>query len=306
MADENEQPKELGNVVSSLDMAEYLSDPPSKNNETPPDLFADSLRSEPEIVVEGEQHSGDSLPSERRRDVVEIRGEETSRPEDQRLDQALRTIDRLTGELETRRPQERPQFDPRSIEWMDTPWGIQIPKDPRMRFVQLEDKHLESLGIDGSIAPGLNVLANAFWASIVNTIPQNTMRAMEEVQNRRNTTRERYVSFFDEYSDLKDHAELTQLIEHQARQTDPRIQSLGEAEYRQEVSRRVRSKIAAMRGISLDQYEREVGTGTTSRNNNQRRLAPAQSRARSVGGGAASRGTTPRNNDIFADTLYGG
>lgn len=297
MAEQNEP---LGNVVSSMDMADYLNDPVEKSGENT-NLFEDSLQQdrEPEIVVEGERRT------ESPRDVVEIRGEgDVELPrQDDRLDQALRTIDRLTGELETRRPQPR-EFTAQSIEWMDTPWGIQIPKDPKMRFVQLDEKHLDALGIDGSIAPGLNILANAFWASIVNTVPQNTMRAMEEIQSRRNMTRERYTSFFDEYSDLKDHTELTTIIEHDARRREPGLVNLNEADYRREISRRVRSKIAGMRGISLDQYEREVGTGTRTPRNNNRSLGPV-SRARSVGGGASGRAPAPKN-DLFQDTLYGG
>jgi hypothetical protein len=299
MADE----KELGNVVSSMDMAAFLSEPTETQEGQQTDLFEDSTRREPEVVVEGQDRGSEATS---RRDVAEVRGEEDSvQPRsDERLDQALRTIDRLTEERSQLLPKQQP-LSTQSIEWMDTPWGIQIPKDPRMRFVQLEAQHLEPLGIDGSIAPGLNVLANAFWASIVNTIPQNTLRAMDEIQSRRSTDRERFTSFFDEYSDLKDHVELVQLIEHQARRGENLHQRFpGQEDYRREVSRRVRSKIAAMRGISLDQYEREVGTG-----NNTRTLRPRNapvSRARSVGGGASGRGSTPRNNDIFSDTLYGG
>lgn len=295
--------KELGNVVSSMDMAEYLSDDSNKvgsaaNNE----VFEEATQQEPEIIVEGESRGGDTP----RRDVVEIRGEEDSQAlqPDQRLDSAFRTIDTLRRELEQRQPRPR-QITTQDIAWMDTPWGIQIPKDPRMRYIQLAPEHLEAVGIDGSIAPGLNVLANAFWASIVNTIPQNTMRAMDEIQNRRSTDRERFTSFFDEYSDLKDHVELVQLIEHQARRAEGLHQRFPQqGDYRREVSRRVRSKIAAMRGISLDQYEREVGTGSTTRNSPQRSLR-GNSRARSVGGGASGRNSAPRGNDIFSDTLYG-
>lgn len=192
---------------------------------------------------------------------------------------AERSVSRVIAERTAPRPQN-------NIEWVDTPWGIQIPKDPRQRAVQLSGEHLKLLGMDPEIAEPLNILANAFWAQIVNTIPGATLRAMDQVQDLRGRAQNRTSSFFTAYPDLVDHADFVQTVEHNARRSENLHHRHGSIDsYNEDLAMRVRSRVAAMRGQSLDDYMSGLGVENARNRNNSRVVERPVSRARSVGGG---------------------
>lgn len=187
---------------------------------------------------------------------------------DERLAAALSTIDNLRREQdqlrqEVRQTVQRPAYEP-NIEYMDTPLGIPIPKNPRQRFVQLTPEQVQAVGLDPAATEPLNILANVFYASISNTLPGVSVAAMQELSRRERDAETRFNSFFGRFPDLRDHSELVEAVERSAREREGVHMRFQGNDYGTQIARRARYAIARMRGVTLDDYERGIVQGTRS------------------------------------------
>ncbi len=231
---------------------------------------------EPDVVTQNDVQPqvADSRPAE---------SEQPKTNRDERLEAALSTIDTLRREQEQLRSEfrtQRPPTNEPNIEYMDTPLGIPIPKDPRNRFVQLTPEQVHAVGLDPAATEPLNILANAFYASISNTLPGVSVAAMREMNRYEREAEARFTSFFGRFPDLRDHSELVEAVERSAREREGVHMRFHGNEYGTQIARRARFAIARMRGVTLDDYER--GIVQASRNNGQ---MPTGSRAVSARGG---------------------
>lgn len=201
----------------------------------------------------------------------EPRGPRASSPppagggEDQ-LSKALKTIETLSREVENlkgRQPQvvyqdRGPARDnlPEMVEVMP---GRYIPKDPGQRAIKLRAEDLVRAGWNEDPAAALNVLANAFYHQIAEVIPALTLNHLEERGRFARAGENRQATFFNEYSDLREFPDLANIVEQQAMAELP-MQGMSQGEWNREVGTRVRQRIAAMRGISLEQYMASLST----------------------------------------------
>jgi hypothetical protein len=190
-------------------------------------------------------------------------------PVDERLNKALSTIEALQREVVDlrRRPaqvvQQVPYTGEPRLEMEEVFPGRSIPKDPSQRHIRIQPEDLIRLGWNDDPARAINTLANAFFHHIVDVIPALTMAYQQESERSRSVGAQRQQSFYQEFPDLRDFSDLAQIVEQQAL-NEGRIQGLSQAEWNREIGGRVRQRIAAMRGISVDQYQATVGQSGTS------------------------------------------
>lgn len=188
------------------------------------------------------------------------------RGDEDRLSKALETIAGLQREIADIKGQPRQQVvyqqPPPSgempMEMMEVFPGRVIPKDPDKRAIKLKSEDLLRMGWNEDPAMAINTLANAFFHHIAEVVPAITMAYLGEQNTRAVSARTREETFYGEFPDLKDFSDLAQIVEQQAL-AEGRIQGMSQQEWNREVGGRVRSRIAAMRGVSVDQYTASVG-----------------------------------------------
>jgi len=137
--------------------------------------------------------------------------------------------------------------------------GRYIPKDPSQRAIKLRPEDLVRMGWNDDPAAALNALANAFFHHIAEVVPQMTMSQLQEQGRAYNAGQTRKEAFFGDFPDLKEFGDLADVVERQAMQELP-IQNMTQGDWNREVGNRVRSRIAAMRGISMEQYTASLGS----------------------------------------------
>lgn len=276
MAEQNGERDQIISIDSDDLNARIRGDFGDPNPDSPVILQDDK---EPDV-----QTQTDVQPQAAEARPTEVGSEQPRTDRDERLAAALSTIDTLRREHEQLRSevrmQQRPQNEP-NIEYMDTPMGIPIPKDPRNRFVQLTPEQVQAVGLDPAATEPLNILANAFYASISNTLPGVSVAAVREMNRRENEAAVRFNSFFGRFPDLRDHSELVEAVERSAREREGVHMRFHGNEYGTQIARRARYAIARMRGVTLDDYERGIVQG--ARNTNGQ--TPTGSRAVSARGG---------------------
>lgn len=196
-------------------------------------------------------------------------------PSEERLNKALSTIEGLQREiadLKGRPPQVVYQGEPRREavpEMIEVLPGRRIPKDPEQRAIKLRAEDLLAMGWNEDPARALNALANAFFHHIAEVVPAITLAHLEDTNRTRHAGASRQDTFFRDYPDLKEFSDLANIVEQQTMQEIP-MQGMSQSEWNREVGTRVRQRIAAMRGISLEQYTashtaRSGGSGGRSR-----------------------------------------
>lgn len=216
-----------------------------------------------------------------------------------RLTAALKTIESLTSkisELETRfstapprAEREAPRPEP-SIEFEEV-LGRRIPRDPSRRPIKLKADDLLRLGWNDDPAKALEAAANAFFDFILEAIPQYTTQTWDQRSQAERARAEKVNYFWNEHQDLKGLEPFVQTVEQMSLQDgtlNPQA-FRSHTEYASALGRRVREKVAAMRGQSLDQYLASVSAKGATRQ-------PA-SRAVTTGGGSPARTPKPTPGD---------
>ena len=189
----------------------------------------------------------------------------TSPVEDDRLTKALQTIEglqRTVADLQGRPVREvvvdRSPTRDTMPEMLEVFPGRFIPKDPNSRAIKLRGEDLVRMGWNEDPAAALNALGNALLMHIAEVIPQLTIGQLEEHGRAYSAGQGRKDAFFNEFADLREFGDLADIVERQTMQEVP-IQGMSQGEWNREVGGRVRQRIAAMRGISMDQYMASLG-----------------------------------------------
>jgi hypothetical protein len=198
--------------------------------------------------------------------------------EDERLTKALDMIASLQKEVAdfkgqpARREvvyQQPPQPGEAPMEMIEVLPGRKIPKDLDRRAIKLRPDDLIRMGWNEDPAMAINTLANAFFHHIAEVVPAITLAYIQEQNNVSTAGQNRQQGFYTDFPDLKDFGDLANLVEQQAL-NEVDIRGMSQRDWNREVGNRVRQRIAAMRGITVDQYNATVGA---------RPSAPSRSRA---------------------------
>jgi hypothetical protein len=203
------------------------------------------------------------------------------------LQKALATIANLETKvagLESRgTTTERRAAEP-SVESVEVLPGVHLPKDRSKWPIKLGREDLLRLKWNEDPAEAMNVLANAFYSFVLDTIPTVSQELIAGSRRAEEAATGRVSSFFGLFPDLKGFDDLLEVVERGARKEGIATRFQGE-DYSREVGKRTRTQIAKLRGITLEQYE----SALTAQNKGGARTT---SRAVSPSGGV--RPTTPR------------
>ena len=227
--------------------------------DTPP---RDEVGKEPDVV-------------ERREERIDREPEVITRQDDAKppvsqsdeVTRALSTISRLENEiLELKRGQYRPvaevaptRREP-EIEVVEIIPGVRLPKDERYLPIQVTPELVRAVGIDPEIAPGLGKLANLFMIQISNLLRPLILDEVEGRNRSRDTTNAAVSAFYGKYPDLRGQEDILDIVETKARNEDRIAERFAGEDYMAEVARRARTRIAALRGQTLESYETQVRT----------------------------------------------
>jgi hypothetical protein len=225
---------------------------------------------------------------------------------DDRLAAALRAVDeqgRRIQELEGRlaQPVPREPYAQRAeaqIEFEEVLPGRRIPKDPQQRPIKIDTNDLLRLGWNEDPAKAINALANAFFGFIIDAVPQYTMNQYDQRVGMAQQAWQRKLYFWQEYPDLQEHETFVSMLEAEAQRAGF-LTPAGKTQevYNREVAGLARQRIAAMRGISVDQYLTSVPRGQNSA------PAPQRSRAVTASGGRGAPRHQPQGQDRYLDDL---
>lgn len=253
------------------------------------DEMGDIIRGD-RLDPEHPQNTVDDLEIGREPDVI-VEDKEPERPtrqdatsptveEEDPLRKALSTIEALKREQdqlrrtveESRRP-TRPDVEPQ-VETIEVMRGIHIPKDRNQRLIQLTEDDLKAVGIDPTVTSGMEVLANALVERFSQIYNPYVVQTVDNRLKSRDDASKGTQSFFNAYPDLVGHEDLLEMVEMKARNQDRIHEHQRGEDYTREVANRTRSRLAAFRGQTLEEYEAglERPTQTT-------KSAPAISRA---------------------------
>lgn len=265
MADELKDPNSLDSTEMAALIRGEIADPREPSRPT----VETKATTEPEVVMTDEEPkkepSGDRSPEP----SVD---EGTSRQGDDDRQKLLSTIERLErqnaefAQLKEQFEKERSSRDEPRVEMTEYFPGITLPKDPNKLPIRLTPDQLKSVGIDAdeTLAKGLSVLGSALLvrmdAAMRPYIDEryNTLSSVRENASRGTT------AFFDAYPDLAGQDDFIALVEQGARERDKIHQIYSGEAYTRELAKRVRTRIASMRGQSLQDYENALG-GQSSR-----------------------------------------
>ena len=263
------------NTVSSEEMAALIrGDIPDPRDARPegaePDVVVEKEREEPEATAEPSPTSGETSqaePDDRQRllSTIERMEQETAR---------------LRSEIDNVKRDSRRGAEP-PVEMVEYLPGIRLPKDVSQMPIQLTPDHLKAIGIEPSpeLAKGLSILGSALLLRADAALRPYIDERYQTLSNMRENASRGTASFFDAYPDLAGQDDFIALIEQGARERD-RIHEIyrGEA-YTREVARRVRTRIAGMRGQSLQDYENGLEGGTSTKRPVSRATVSAPRRA---------------------------
>lgn len=247
MPDDKKDPQ----VLDSTEMADMI-----RNGDGGPEATT-----EPDIVVEDEPKVERVVREERPDSVVEPSAE-TSQPDSENYRKALSTIDtlqkqneefqrRLASVEQTRVASSEPQ-----VEMMEFVPGVLLPKDETRHPVRFTPDNLKALGWepDPALARGLSILGSALLVHVNNVLMPAVEQRVQQVTKTREESSRGTAAFFDAFPDLVGEDDFIALVEQGARQRDLIHQRYTGEEYTKEVARRVRTRIAGMRGQSYDDY----------------------------------------------------
>lgn len=245
------------------------------------DDFSAMLREH--LGVEGEpavETTGDATPAKDdktplvKEAIVEKVAEKADEKAEQTdLQKALATIANLETKvagLESRgTTTERRGAEP-SVESDEVLPGVRLPKDRSKWPIKIGREDLLRLKWNEDPAEAMNVLANAFYSFVLDTIPAVSSELIAGSRRAEEVAAGRVSSFFGLFPDLKGFDDLLEVVERGARKDGIAARFQGE-DYSREVGKRTRTQIAKLRGITLEQYESALtaqnkgGARTTSR-----------------------------------------
>jgi hypothetical protein len=242
----------------------------------------------------------ESAARDTKRREPEVQVEDEEDPRDKRIAELERTVRETQDLVRAPRGVERREPD---IEFVDY-GGARLPKDKNRWPVKLNDELWKAVGIDDSARPGLETLANLLYMRVVDAANELVQRGVNQRMQR--DTRES--TFFTEYPDLKDHRDIAELVELQARNEGIAERFAKDSRgYMNEVGRRTRQRLAAIRGVTLEEYERSLGGGSTD-TSRSRSTSTTTSRAVTTSAGSrGGRGVDTRNqNRKEMDDMWNG
>jgi hypothetical protein len=249
MADET--PKDP-QVMDSTEMADMI------RNGGGPEAVAPAT--EPDVIVEDEPKV-ERVPSARER--PESTDVDTSPPDAENYRKALSTIEALQRDkdealrriAEVERRVASPATEPQ-VEMMEYMPGILLPKDESRHPVRFTPDNLKALGWepDPALARGLSILGSALLVHVNNILMPAVEQRVQQVTKSREDVSRGTAAFFDAFPDLIGEDDFIALVEQGARQRDSIHQRYTGEDYTKEVARRVRTRIAGMRGQSYDDY----------------------------------------------------
>src|SRR3990167_4825262 len=217
-------------------------------------VVAEAEGKEPEVVVESEPTSTKEV----------VAG-------DDQLTRALNTIASLESrvmDFETRSAYREPTTvsarEP-AIETVEVFQGVRLPKDQRLWPIRLNAEDIKNVGLDPDAAPGLNVLANAFVVYLSSIIDPMVRNVAAETTSSRDTHNARISAFNNAYPDLVGQEDLLDIVETRAREGERLHERFRGDEYSNELAKRARTRIAALRGQTYDQYVTQVETAMGQR-----------------------------------------
>lgn len=180
---------------------------------------------------------------------------------------ALSTISRLESELNDLRSRvparEGVRREP-SFEVEEVIPGVTLPKDRNAWPVQLTPELVKAAGLDPEVAPGLNILANAFLLHINNLLTPTILGQVRNDFASRETVNTRMAGFYNEFPDLRQQGDLLEIVEDRARNTDRIHEKYAGEDYMREVGKRTRMRIAGLRGQTIEQYELGLKTNAAA------------------------------------------
>jgi hypothetical protein len=226
--------------------------------DAPERAVEDLDRKEPEVVVErdpvatdGGQRDATSRPGQPSEDVT----------------RALSTISRLESELSDLRSRvparEAVRREP-SLEFEEVVPGVTLPKDRNAWPVQLTPELVKAAGLDPEVAPGLNILANAFLLHINNLLTPTILGQVRNDAASRETVNARMAGFYNEFPDLRQQGDLLEIVESRSRDTERLHEKYAGEDYMREIGKRTRARIAALRGQTPEQYELGLKTNAAA------------------------------------------
>lgn len=265
---------------------------PDEPQQTPePEGLVDFLtEGEPNVVAEPESRTEPPSPGSVQSVVPQV--QTPPQPSDtDRLTQALATIDELRRNqvaLEQRLTSVAPRTPERvepSIEYEEV-IGRRIPKDRSKRTIKVTSEDLLRLGWNEDPAATIERLANAFFDFVADVIPQQTQAAWQQRTETERLSRERLNLFWDDHPDLKGMDAFVGTVElGSLNDGSLSPQGLTQKQYNERLGLKVREKVAAMRGLSMDQYLVAVRPTPSGG------AAPASRAVTTSGGGGQTRKT---------------
>jgi hypothetical protein len=251
---------------------------------------ADLQRKEPEVKV--------SEPVKEREPAVIESTEPSGRPspteQPEEVTRALSTISRLQQQVDMLEAERQARYAPArrepQVEVAEVIPGLTLPKDPNMWPVRLTSDMVKAAGLDPEVAPGLNILANAFLLHINNVLTPAILGQVDQGTRSRETANASMNAFYNKFPDLRDKQDLLELVEARARDTDRIHEKYAGADYMDQIGERTRRRIAALRGQSVEQYVAGLSTNAAP-------TTSAPSRATTSPARRAGRPAAPTNEN---------
>lgn len=241
-----------------------------------------------------------------RRPTTTLRSPETTREElkpkeKTDIEKALETIGNMQREIDTLKRgtvgdrktetrDERPDLE-------EVITNVRLPKDRTKWAVQLTEADIEKVGIDKSATVGLNILANAVVQYMSDALPPIIMNQVQNWISTREDLGTEQVRFLDEHQDLAGHEDIMSIVEERIWEDN---KHLPKSQYKALLAKETRSRIAAIRGQSIEDYMASLpkrGEGEEGRQRIVSRSASPASRARTTSSSGGARSTIQRPRD---------
>lgn len=243
----------MASEVKPLDPNVQNVDPMRNTELTEVDQFLLSL--EPEKEPEVPTETKESPPAEPKREQVVKEPEVVATPSDQKLDRVVDAVNKL---VETQRQPDAPRREP-EVEYEDV-LGVPLPKDPTRRPVNVTPEQLIQMGWNEDPTKALNTLLNVVLGHVIRTYVPLTVAQVRAERESESGKLSQKQAFETDYPDLAEQSEIVQLAESAMwREGDPRQQFKSMDEYRKGLATNARTRIARIRGQSLEEYEKSVG-----------------------------------------------
>jgi len=207
---------------------------------------------------------------------------------DERLAQAIRTIDNLTNKVQelerglSTTIQQRQAGGEPVVEYEEVFRGIRLPKDISKWPIRITAEEIERAGWNDDPARAINVLANAFFTFIQDSLVPSVRNSVLDETGRAVATGRREQQFYTEFPDLKSFGEFLPVFEAGFRQANAGRTIVGD-DYGRGLGQYARERIANMRGVSVEQYVASLQAGVSP-------PTAAPSRARTTSGAGRTTG----------------